>query len=86
MAQAKASGQFDGKDGYTPQKGIDYFDGDPGEPGKDYNLTEADKQEIAGMVEAPPGYTPVKGTDYWTEADKQEIKSYVDNAILGGAW
>ena len=86
LAQAKASGQFDGKDGYTPQKGIDYFDGDPGEPGKDYNLTEADKQEIAGMVEAPPGYTPVKGTDYWTEADKQEIKSYVDNAILGGAW
>ena len=27
-----------GKDGYTPQKGVDYFDGDPGapgEPGKD---------------------------------------------------
>ncbi len=32
------------------------------------------------------GYTPVKGTDYWTEADKAEIKSYVDEAILGGAW
>ena len=33
LAQAKASGEFDGKDGvdgkdgYTPQKGIDYFDG-----------------------------------------------------------
>lgn len=33
-----------------------------------------------------PGYTPVRGTDYWTEADKAEIKSYVDDAILGGAW
>lgn len=32
------------------------------------------------------GYTPVRGTDYWTEADKAEIKSYVDDAILGGAW
>jgi hypothetical protein len=48
LAQAKASGEFDGKDGvdgkdgqdgYTPQKGVDYFDG------KD-------------------GYTPVKGVDY----------------------
>lgn len=32
------------------------------------------------------GKTPVRGTDYWTDADKAEIKSYVDNAILGGAW
>ena len=32
------------------------------------------------------GYTPVRGTDYWTETDKAEIKSYVDEAILGGAW
>lgn len=32
------------------------------------------------------GYTPVRGTDYWTEADKAEIKAYVDAAILGGAW
>ncbi len=32
------------------------------------------------------GYTPVRGTDYWTQADKAEIKAYVDEAILGGAW
>ena len=32
------------------------------------------------------GYTPIKGTDYWTEEDKAEIKSYVDEAILGGSW
>lgn len=30
--------------------------------------------------------TPVRGTDYWTDEDKAEIKSYVDEAILGGAW
>ena len=33
-----------------------------------------------------PGYTPVRETDYWTDADKAEIKSYVDEAILNGMW
>ena len=32
------------------------------------------------------GKTPVRGTDYWTDEDKAEIKSYVDEAILGGVW
>lgn len=32
------------------------------------------------------GKTPVRGADYWTAADIAEIKSYVDEAILGGAW
>ena len=32
------------------------------------------------------GYIPTRGTDYWTEEDKAEIKSYVDEAILGGEW
>ena len=46
LSQAKASGEFDGKDGYSP----------------------------------------IRGTDYWTDTDKAEIKAYVDEAILGGAW
>lgn len=32
------------------------------------------------------GYSPVRGVDYWTDADVAEIKGYVDDAILGGAW
>ena len=32
------------------------------------------------------GDSPVKGIDYWTETDIAEIKSYVDDAILGGKW
>ncbi len=32
------------------------------------------------------GYTPVRGADYWTDADKAEIKAYVEEAILGGEW
>lgn len=73
LAQAKASGEFDGKDGkdgtdgqdgYTPVKGVDYFDGADGKDGQngtDYVLTEADKQEIAEraaeLVEVPEGGT-----------------------------
>ena len=32
------------------------------------------------------GYTPVRGTDYWTATDIAEIKAYIDDSILGGAW
>lgn len=41
LAEAKKNGEFDGKDGvdgkdgYTPVKGVDYFDGKDGESGKD---------------------------------------------------
>lgn len=40
-------------------------------------------------IPGPQGETgpaPVRGTDYWTAADIAEIKSYVDDAILGGEW
>lgn len=64
LAQAKASGEFkgdpgeDGKDGYTPVKGVDYFDGAQGpagpagktpEKGVDY-FTDADKSELVEDV------------------------------------
>ena len=32
------------------------------------------------------GNTPVKGVDYWTEQDKAEVRSYVDDCILKGSW
>lgn len=37
LAQAKESGAFDGKPGYTPQKNVDYY-------------TEADKKEMVNLV------------------------------------
>ena len=44
-------------------------------------------QEIMNRLETGgTGKTPVKGEDYWTSEDIAEIKSYVDDAILGGAW
>ena len=53
--------------------------GSQGNPGKD-GSPGADGED------GEDGYTPVRGTDYWTDADKAEIKSYVDESILGGAW
>lgn len=38
-----------------------------------------------GIVDAE-AKAPKRGTDYWTESDKTEIKSYVDESILGGKW
>lgn len=47
------------------------------------DFTTEEKEKLAAMQS---GYTPVRGTDYWTDADKAEIKTYVNEAILGGEW
>ena len=70
LTEARARGEFngaDGKDGYTPVKNVDYFDGKDGQDGRN------------GI----DGYTPKKGLDYFdgkdgndyvlTESDKEEI-------------
>lgn len=69
LAQAKASGEFDGKDGvdgkdgYTPVKGVDYFDGQPGkkgdkgDPGEPGQKGEQGEQGIQGI----PGEKGEKG-------------------------
>lgn len=44
------------------------------------------KSDADGDIEWADSFIPVKGKDYWTDADKMEIKSYVDEAILGGVW
>lgn len=47
--------------------------GSTGQPGKDGENGQ-------------DGYSPVRGKDYWKDDDIAEIKSYVDEAVLGGAW
>lgn len=87
----------DGKDGYTPIKGVDYFDGKDGEDGYtpikgvDYfdgkdGINGKDGVDGKDGSNGKDGYSPVRGVDYWTDTDRAEIKSYVDEAILGGAW
>ena len=68
LAAAKASGEFDGKDGYTPVKGVDYFDGKDG------------KTPIKGVdyFDGKNGYTPVKGVDYFDGEDGKTPVKGVD--------
>ena len=37
-------------------------------------------------IKGASGATPVRGLDYWTEADIAEMKNYIDESILNGAW
>ena len=60
-----------GSDGYTPIKGIDYFDGIDGEQG-----IQGEKG-----TDGKDGYTPQKGVDYYTDADKAEMVSVVLAAL-----
>lgn len=50
LAVAEQTKKLQGEPGYTPVKGKDYFDG---EPGKDYILTETDKKQIAKSIPVP---------------------------------
>ena len=54
-----------GSDGYTPIKGIDYFDGEKGDKG------DTGERGLRGN----DGYTPIKGVDYFDGIDgKQGIQ------------
>lgn len=69
LAQAKASGEFDGadgrdgvdgKDGYTPIKGIDYFDGEKGDKG-DQGPQGAEGPQGPRGEQGPKGETGPQG-------------------------
>lgn len=91
----KAGGGKDGKDGTRVSVSTSPIQGDPHDPNLsgtvlaittfDPNTGSATDTYIS-IFNGKDGKTPARGTDYWTDADKEEIKSYVDDAILGGAW
>ena len=68
-----------GNDGYTPVKGVDYFDGAPGAAGKD-GYTPVKGVDYFDGKDGAPGKD---GKDYvLTDADKQEIAGMVE--VTGG--
>lgn len=68
-----------GDDGYTPVKGKDYFDGTPGEPGKD-----ADPNVVASIVLAELQANPIKAEDVEGLDDRLEthVRKYGERAGL----
>ena len=91
LAQAKTSGEFNGKDGKDGSNGKDGTSvtvksvSESAADGASNVVTFSDGKTLT-IKNGSRGSTPVRGTDYWTAADIAEIKSYVDEAILGGAW
>lgn len=80
-----------GEKGDTGEPGPQGPAGEKGEPGEQGPKGDTGETGATGPQGEPgpkgdKGDTPKKGVDYWTEADKAEIKGYVDEAILGGAW
>ena len=61
-----------GEDGHTPVKGVDYFDGE------NYVLTDADKQEIAGMVEVSGGNVDL--SNYYTKSEVDGLIEAIPSA------
>lgn len=106
LAQAKTSGEFDGKDGVDGKDGINGVDGvgissivqtTTSTVDNENNIitvtlsngntsTFTIKNGSKGSTgdKGDAGKTPVRGTDYWTDADKAEIKTYVDETIYTG--
>ena len=72
-------------------KTFDVMDGAKGDKGDAFTYADFTTEQLAALKgsQGDPGndgYTPVRGTDYWTAADINTIKDYVDEAILGGEW
>lgn len=86
-----------GKQGPQGEPGKDGQQGVPGASGKDgdtpyigsngnWCLGSRDTGKPSQGRAGTDGKTPIRGTDYWTDADKAEIKKWVDDAILNGKW
>lgn len=77
-----AAGRIDPNAIYlTPDEGADLSDYITTDQLEDAVEDALAKAKASGEFKGENGYTPVRGTDYWTEADKAEIKAYIDAAV-----
>ena len=78
-------GLFRGEQGERGDTGVQGPQGKQGVQGpRGYQGARGEKGDRGAT--GADGHTPVLGVDYWTEADKAQVRAYVDEAILGGAW
>ena len=77
-----------GSAGEKGDQGIQGPKGDTGEQGVRGPQGEKGDQGEQGIqgLKGDPGYTPQREIDYWTQEDKDAIKAYIEESILGGAW
>lgn len=92
MIRRADSGEFDG---YTPVKGVDYFDGAKGDPFTYKDFTPEQLASLKGDKgdkgdngidgkDGADGYTPVKGVDYFDGVNgKSAYQIAVDNGFVG---
>lgn len=80
LAQAKASGEFDGQQGQKGDKGEPGPQGEKGEQGEPGPAGPAGADGQPGEPGAD-GKTPVKGVDFWTAADQESIVQDVIRAL-----
>jgi hypothetical protein len=82
----------DGEDGFSPVVEVipNYGDSVHSSTVKITDRNGTHTFVVSDGVNGLDGHTPIKGEDYYTEKEKsdlvEEIKSYVDEQILGGAW
>lgn len=80
----------DGADGYTPQKGVDYFDGKDGYTpvkGVDYTDGKDGYTPVKGKdyFDGEDGYTPVKDKDYFDGEDGKSAYQYAKEGGYDGS-
>ena len=95
MIRRADSGEFDG---YTPVKGIDYFDGEKGDKGDPFRYEDFTPEQLASLKgdkgdkgdngidgkDGADGYTPVKDIDYFDGVNgKSAYQIAVDNGFIG---
>ena len=77
MIHRADSGEFDG---YTPVKGVDYFDGEKGDP---FTYNDFTPEQLTALKGAD-GRTPVKDIDYFDGVNgKSAYQIAVDNGFIG---
>lgn len=77
----QGGGGSGGGSGFSPTVNVT-----PIENGHRVTITDINGEHSFDVPNGTDGYTPKREIDYWTEADKAEIKAYVEEAILGGKW
>lgn len=81
----------DGKDGATGEQGPQGETGPQGPAGpqgeQGIQGPKGDKGDQGPQgIQGIQGPSPVKGVDYWTEADQEDIHTWIENQILEKAW